>query len=66
MSENTRKLWTLTLLISISGISFFGISTLASNAISLFVGGEKVETDVSPQVLEGRVLVPIRVVAESL
>ena len=42
------------------------VTGLASyQEISIFVNGNKIETDVPPQIIEGRTMVPIRFVAEA-
>ena len=61
------------LLFSIAGISAcvvfacFTMSTAAAeNPIRLIVNGKTIQTDVPPQMMEGRVMIPIRGVAEAL
>lgn len=44
----------------ISGIAW------ASNPIKLIVNGQEIKTDIAPQLINGRVLVPVRFVAEAL
>lgn len=42
------------------------VTSLASyQEISIYINGNKVETDVSPQIIDGRTMVPIRFVAEA-
>jgi len=50
----------LLLVTSLAGIAF------AANSIKLFVNGEEIRSDVPPQLIHGRTMVPIRWVAEAL
>jgi len=61
------------MLFSIAGISacvVFACATMptaaAENPIRLIVNGKTIQTDVPPQMMEGRVMIPIRGVAEAL
>lgn len=51
-------------------ILFFSITfikvTLASNQIRLVINGQEIKPDVSPQLINGRIMVPLRWVAEAL
>lgn len=44
----------------------FGAVALANSPIKILVDGKEIKTQVSPQVMEGRVMVPIRYIAEAL
>jgi len=61
MKKTSIIILTLILIFSISALS-----TASSNQIKLIINGVKTNSDVSPQMIEGRVLVPIRIVSESL
>lgn len=41
-------------------------ATLAGNPLKLMVNGQEIKTDVPPQIIDGRTMVPIRWVAEAL
>lgn len=49
----------------IIGVLSVGMATAAGN-IKLIINGQEIETDVPPQMVDGRVLVPARFVAEPL
>lgn len=53
-------------LIVIVGILAFSVASQASDNIRIFVNGKEIYTDVSPQIVDGRVMVPARFVAETL
>lgn len=53
-------------LLTVLLVSTCATPTMASNAIRIFVNGNEIYSDVSPQVIDGRTMVPIRVVAEAL
>lgn len=53
---------TVMLLLSVSIIS----SVYAATPIKLLIGGQEITTDVLPQIINDRVLVPIRVISENL
>lgn len=60
-----RKPWlvvVLTLMILIAWVSV----SYASSGIYLFVDGKQVDTDTPPQIINGRVMVPVRAISESL
>ncbi|MGE5704193.1 MAG: copper amine oxidase N-terminal domain-containing protein [Clostridia bacterium] len=44
----------------------FATSVLADNTIQLWVNHSQVKSDVEPQIVDGRVMVPLRAVAEAL
>jgi len=52
----------------LTAIFVFGLScvSLAANQIKIFVNDKEVNSDVPPQMINGRIMVPIRVVSESL
>mgnify|MGYP002479033217 FL=1 len=61
------------LLLSIAGILAFAVFTcaaipaaVAEDPVRLIVNGKTVQPDVSPQIMEGRVMVPVRWIAEAL
>ncbi|GAB7387759.1 hypothetical protein BSNK01_15960 [Bacillaceae bacterium] len=60
-----RKTWLKAAGIAALAVGIAG-SALADPPIKLVVDGEKVESDVPAQILNGRMLVPLRTVAESL
>lgn len=39
---------------------------IIQNPIKLIIDGKEIETDVPPQIINGRTMVPVRVVAENL
>ena len=49
-------------------VSFLMIFTATSEAsdISVFINGQALQTDVSPQIIQGRTMVPMRVIFEAL
>ncbi len=47
-------------------LSFSAVGFASNQGITIFVDGSKVETDVPPQIIDGRTMVPIRFVAEAL
>ena len=49
----------------IVGVLLVGVATAATN-IKLIINGQEIEMDVQPQIVDGRVLVPARFVAEPL
>lgn len=60
-----RAMWLVVLTLAVAlGV---GMGTAwAQNPVRIFVDGKEVISDVAPQIVSGRVLVPIRVVAENL
>jgi len=47
-------------------VGIFATAAFAGNPIKLIVNGQEVKPDVSPQIIDGRIMVPIRWVAEAL
>ncbi len=47
-------------------LSFCSFSAAWADDVHLFVNGQEVKSDVAPQVIDGRTMVPLRAVAESL
>lgn len=60
-----RKHVSILLMILLIG-SFTTIGVLAADSIKLIVNGKQIDADVSPQIVDGRVMVPVRWVAEAL
>ncbi len=56
------------LLISVTGVLFLVFVTIAqaTSSIKLVINGQQIDTAVPVQVIQGRILVPLRTVAESL
>jgi hypothetical protein len=50
----------------ICALLFMGSSAIADSPIKLFIDGEIIQCDVAPQIINGRVMVPARFVAEPL
>lgn len=50
----------------ICSLLFVGSSAIAGSPIKLFIDGEIIQCDVPPQIINGRVMVPARFVAEPL
>jgi hypothetical protein len=50
----------------ICALLFMGSSAIADSPIKLFIDGEIIQCDVPPQIINGRVMVPARFVAEPL
>jgi hypothetical protein len=50
----------------ICSLIFVGSSAIAGSPIKLFIDGEIIQCDVPPQIINGRVMVPARFVAEPL
>ena len=47
-------------------LGIFSLNVSAQDNIHVYVDGEKIEFDVSPQIVNGRTMVPIRAIAEKL
>jgi len=47
-------------------VSFFTIIAFANSTIKLIVNGSEIKPDVPPQIINGRTMVPIKWVAETL
>lgn len=60
------KKYLLTLLVLILMLSACAFGAYASNPIRIFVNGNEVASDVAPQIIDGRTMVPIRFVGEAL
>jgi len=60
-----KGLLSLVLAFAVS-ISMFASGVAAEDEITVLLNGEKLEFDVSPQLINSRTLVPVRAVAESL
>lgn len=63
---NLQKIKYLISGITIGTIISTSAIALADNPIKLFINDKQISTDVSPVMIEGRVLVPVRVVSENL
>lgn len=59
-----KKITALFLVIVLSCIPIY--AKAASQSIEIYVNGEKVNSDVSPIITKGRVLVPLRIISENL
>gem|GEM_PF-2028324 len=55
----------LTVLAIFLALAFAGTS-FAANPLKIIVNGEEIKTDVSPQIINGRTMVPVRSVVEAL
>lgn len=55
-----RKYWWVTLVL----VFLLAVPAAASQAIKIYVNGKEMKTDVAPQVVNGRTLVPLRAIAE--
>lgn len=51
---------TLFLLLTLSGIAY------SQDLVTIYVNGKKIESDVPPQIINGRTMVPVRFVSEAL
>lgn len=47
-------------------ICFFGAVAFANNQVKIIVNGQEVNSDVAPQIVKDRTMVPVRWVAEAL
>ena len=56
----------LTLLVVVLVLSAYALGAYADNPIRIFINDKEVYSDVNPQLVNGRVLVPLRLVAESM
>lgn len=63
---NSRLLPTIFLVITLIVTLFITGVALANQPIKLLVNNQEITTDVPPQVIEGRVMVPVRCLAEAL
>lgn len=63
-----RKTWRHTVTLMVAGMLLVGMTGLggAADTIQLVVNGRTIEADVPPQLVQDRVLVPVRWVAEAL
>lgn len=64
--ELRKMIFGVTLGIVISAIIMASGIALALGNINIIVDGKKVNTDVAPQIIDGRVMVPIRFIASAL
>ncbi|QGG47228.1 copper amine oxidase N-terminal domain-containing protein [Heliorestis convoluta] len=60
------KKWTLTAFITSALFMGAVVAASAFSPIKIFVNGEEIQSDVAPQIVEGRTLVPVRAIAEAL
>jgi hypothetical protein len=60
-----KKLLVITIL-TLTTLGFFACTAFAAPAVSIFVDGKQVISDVAPQIIQSRTMVPIRFVAEAL
>lgn len=58
-----RKHWWL---VAILLVFLLALPAFANQAIKIYVNGQEVQSDVAPQVINGRTMVPLRAIAESL
>lgn len=58
-----KKLTAIGVVLLLCSITFMAY---ASNVIRIYVNNEEIRTDVSPQIIDNRVMVPVRFIAESL
>lgn len=56
----------LTLLVVVLVLSAYALGAYADTPIRIFINDKEVYSDVNPQLVNGRVLVPLRLVAESM
>jgi hypothetical protein len=63
---NGKWPWLLAAVISLGIIVLLAGAGYAQNVIGIVVNGNEVTSDVPPQIVDGRVLVPLRAVAEAL
>lgn len=61
----SRKKITITIIVLLVAL-IVGGTVSASTSIRIFVNGSEISPDVPPQIVNGRVLVPIRLIAENL
>lgn len=59
------KKWFLVILIAVAFASF-ALGAFAANPIKIIVNGQAINSDVPPQIINGRVMVPIRFIADAL
>lgn len=59
------KKWFFVILVIVA-VAFFALGAFAAAPIRLIVNGTEVRSDVPPQIINGRVMVPIRFVGEAL
>lgn len=52
--------------IIVGSVMFSGIALAAPNAVKMFVNGLEIHSDVPPQIIDGRTLIPARALAEAL
>lgn len=60
-----KEIW-ITVIITFAITMFIAASVFASNPIKIIVNGKEISPDVSPQIIDNRVMVPIRWVSEAL
>lgn len=60
-----KKKWLVVIGVAIL-VSIFATAAFADNSIKLFVNGQEIKTDVPPQIINGRTMVPVRWIAEAL
>ena len=56
----------IALILSLTLLFAFAAPVMASKTISIVVDGKVIQTDVAPEIKNGRTMVPIRVIAEAL
>jgi hypothetical protein len=60
-----KRLLVITIL-TLTTLGFFACTAFAAPTVSIFVDGKQVISDVAPQIIQSRTMVPIRFVAEAL
>ncbi|KUG03757.1 hypothetical protein ASZ90_018850 [hydrocarbon metagenome] len=60
------KMKSLVVVIVLALTCVFGAAALASSPVKLLVNGQEIVSDVPPQIIEGRTMVPVRWIAEAL
>jgi len=60
-----KKKWLIVIGV-ILAVTIFATVAFADNPIKLFVNGQEIKSDVPPQIINGRTMVPVRWVAEAL
>lgn len=60
-----KKKWLVIIGVAIL-VSIMATAAFADNSVKLFVNGQEIKTDVPPQIINGRTMVPVRWIAEAL
>jgi hypothetical protein len=67
LNKEKSKMKKLTaLILSLALLFAFAVPAMASKTISIVVDGKVIQTDVAPEIKNGRTMVPIRFIAEAL